>query len=169
MNGHIIFEEEQGAVGTPMWYVILGIAGTTIIGLSIQLFNSDSFQEGLIALIIVTLIMSALITLFVTARLFIRIDESTIYYRFPPFVSKEKQLGKNDIQDLHVRKYRPIWEYGGYGYRYRFRSGRGLMVAGNMGLQMTLSNGKKLLLGTQKPESMQTAVKRLQENWTMNG
>jgi hypothetical protein len=50
-----------------------------------------------------------------------------------------------------VRKYNPLTEYGGWGYRTGFGKKSGAMnVKGNIGIQIELSNGKKLLLGTQK-------------------
>ena len=170
MKGKIIFKEEQSFIGTWIWYIVIGILVITI---GIRLFAltqaKNDTTDVLVGLIIAAIVLGGVIVLLIVSRLSVVIDENRIYYRFPPFVSKEKYFGKDDIKEMNVRKYKPILEYGGYGYRYRFRSGRAMNIAGNMGLQLVLKNGKKVLIGTQKPDSMQSAVRRLKDNWEMNG
>jgi hypothetical protein len=170
VKGKIIFEETQSFVGTWLWYLILGVSVLVIVGIGIAMIAPISgSNEEWIAMIISIMVLTAVIALLTAAKLKVSIDSRSIYYRFAPFVNREKKLAKDDIKEIYVRKYRPIWEYGGWGYRFRFRSGRALNVAGNMGLQLILKNGKKVLIGTQKPELMKTAVKHLKENWEMNG
>ncbi len=170
MKERIIFEEKQSFIGTWSWYLVIGISAAILIGRLVPATLAENpSDEAYIATLISIVILGSVIAFLSTIRLYVSIGESQIYYRFPPFISKQKSLGKNEIQEMEVRKYRPIWEYGGYGYRYRFRSGRALNVTGNMGLQLILKNGKKVLFGTQKPESMRTAIKRLKDNWEMNG
>ena len=96
-------------------------------------------------------------------------DSKCIYYRFAPFINSERTISVDDVLDMRIRKYKAIWEYGGYGYRYSIKNGRALNISGDMGLQLVFSNGKKLLIGTQKPDLMNTAVNRLKENWEHNG
>ncbi|WP_421764439.1 hypothetical protein [Ekhidna sp.] len=168
MKGKIIFKEEQSFVGTWMWYLVIGIAffsvGGTIVGLY---FTQD--KEGIIGLIIAALVTGAVIALLFTSKLYISIDQNNLYYRYPPFVSTEKIISKDDVKEIYVRKYKPIREYGGWGYRLRLRSGRALNVSGNMGLQLVTKNNKRILLGTQKPEALKHAVRRLKENWGLDG
>jgi len=60
-----------------------------------------------------------------------------------------------------VRKYSPIGEYGGWGYRVAGkRSGVAYNISGNMGIQIELKNGKKILLGTRKPEEAKEALRK---------
>ncbi|MFC7356950.1 hypothetical protein ACFQO1_04580 [Jejudonia soesokkakensis] len=80
-----------------------------------------------------------------------KIDEQGIYYGFWPFHLKLKQVPWREIEKCYVRKYNPLTEYGGWGYRTGFGKKSGAMnVKGNIGIQIELSNHKKLLLGTQK-------------------
>ncbi len=170
MKERVIFEEVQSFVGTWIWYLVITIS-VLVIGsrIAAATLSSTSSDGGFVGLMLAVIALGGVIALLATSRLYVTIDKNNIYYRFPPFVSKEKHLGQGDIREMQVRKYRPIREYGGYGYRFRFRSGRAMNVSGNMGLQLVLTNGKKLLIGTQKPESMQTAIRHLKENWGMNG
>ena len=56
-------------------------------------------------------------------------------------------------------------EYGGWGYRISPRNGKAFNIKGSWGLQLVLSNGDKLLLGTQKPEELKKAIEQLKESW----
>jgi hypothetical protein len=52
-------------------------------------------------------------------------------------------------------------EYGGWGYRVGGKkSGIAFNVSGNMGVQIELKNGKKILLGTRKPKEAEEALKK---------
>ncbi|MEM6644087.1 MAG: hypothetical protein AAF616_13990, partial [Bacteroidota bacterium] len=103
---------------------------------------------------------------FLLSRLSTTIDSKALYYRFPPFVNKEKRLTGDDLQECYVRKYNPISEYGGWGYRIGIKNGKALNVAGKTGLQLVFKDGKKLLIGTQKEEEMRHAIEKLQQNWS---
>ena len=60
------------------------------------------------------------------------------------------------IAKAYVRTYSPLGEYGGWGLRYSL-SGNGMAynVSGNKGLQLELSNGKKVLFSTNKLEELE--------------
>ncbi len=168
MKGKIQFQEEQSFVNTWRWYLVLGIGTLSVGGVTLGLlYLKDS--EVMIGLVITVITIGGVILFFATSKLYTTIDQDNIYYRYPPFVNSEKKITRADVKKLYVREYKAILEYGGYGYRFRFRSGRALNVAGNIGLQLTLKNDKKLLIGTQKREAMEQAIKRLKENWGMNG
>jgi len=95
------------------------------------------------------------------AKLETKIKQKTIYYRFIPFVWSWKKIRLNELDHFEVRKYKPVAEYGGWGYRYSFNKGKALNVSGNMGLQLILKNGKKVLLGTQKPKELKKVMQQM--------
>jgi uncharacterized membrane protein YobD (UPF0266 family) len=171
MKGKLLFKEEQQFRNTWMFYLIIGISLVLLAGVLVSLLNEDSITDGLVALAITIVVLGGVIGIFISSKLTITLDDKYIYYRFPPFVLKEQKLGNEDIQELFVRKYNPILEYGGWGYRvtfFRFR-GKALNVAGNQGLQIIKFDNKRLLLGTQKPKEMEKAIQKLKENWGRNG
>ncbi|WP_425392635.1 hypothetical protein [Ekhidna sp.] len=169
MKGKIQFKEEQSFIGTWMFYLVIGITTLSFIGASITIWLNETKEEGIIGLIIAGVVCGGVVVLFIYSKLYVTIDDRAIYYRYPPFVNSEHKLTQTDIKEVYVREYNPIWEYGGWGYRIRPGKGRALNVSGNQGLQLELSNGKKILLGTQKPEAMKQAVRRLKENWGLDG
>lgn len=99
---------------------------------------------------ILTVLLVDLILVFIQLKT--NINEKGIYYQLFPFQLKEKKIYWNEIAELNIRKYSPIWEYGGWGYRNSFKYGKAFNISGNIGLQIILKNGKKILIGTNKPE-----------------
>ncbi|NKI33450.1 hypothetical protein [Croceivirga thetidis] len=98
-------------------------------------------------------------------RLYTRIDETGIHYKFFPFHFTEKSISWYDVEKCHVRKYQPITEYGGWGIKFMpGGGGRVYSTKGNMGVQLELKNGKKVLFGTQKPEEAQKILGKYFKN-----
>ncbi len=143
-----------------LWLVLLGIVALHLYGLYQQLYLGKPFgdnpasDKGLVAL---TGIFLLVLILFLLLRLDTKIDETGIHYRFFPFQLKYRTRKWSVIEKAYVRQYKPIWEYGGWGIRGLGRD-RALNVSGNMGLQLELVGGDKLLIGTQKPEEMEKLV-----------
>ena len=63
-----------------------------------------------------------------------------------------------EIIKYEIRKYRPIIEYGGWGIRFN-KSGKAYTVSGNIGIQIQMSTGKGILIGTQQPNEFLQAMK----------
>ena len=82
------------------------------------------------------------------------INSRTITIEIKPVVKKVIPL--TEVKDWEVRRYGPIAEFGGWGVRFS-GNGTAYNVRGNIGLDMEISSGKKLLIGTQKGEE----IKRL--------
>jgi hypothetical protein len=165
MKGKLIFEEAQSFTNTRLWYIMLALMLLSVTP-AVYLVLRENTMEALWAVLFIVVVMLGIIWLFTTSKLYLTLDGQYLYYRYPPYIRKERKLGKADIKELYVRQYKPIWEYGGYGYRYRFGAGTALNVSGNKGLQLILSNGKKLLIGTQKPHELERAIRTMKENWS---
>ncbi len=113
-------------------------------------------------MILTSLIPILLILILISLRLITRIRNDGIYYQFKPLQFKERHIKPEEIQSFEVRKYKPLTEYGGWGIRTGGRKyGRAYNISGNMGLQLYLKNGKKLLIGTQEPGKVQKAMEAL--------
>jgi hypothetical protein len=110
----------------------------------------------------VVLIWGLVFFLFEKTKLITVIYEKEIRLRFPPFFYKEKTIPVAMIKRMEVRKYNPITEYGGWGLRHGLR-GKAYNVKGNMGLQVQFIDGKKLLIGTQKPDQVKWAIGKIFE------
>lgn len=97
-------------------------------------------------------------------KLEVWIDEIGIHFRFFPLIIKPRVISKNEIQRYEIRKYSPIVDYGGWGIKRRFKWGRAYNVSGNIGLQLYLANGKKVLFGTQRSQAIMFAMDSTMNN-----
>lgn len=92
------------------------------------------------------------------------IREDGIYYQFFPFQLKMKKIAFDDIEKIYLRKYKPIMEYGGWGYKFGlFGKGWAINIAGNKGIQIEFKDSKKrkFLIGTQKSEEVEAVLGKL--------
>lgn len=95
---------------------------------------------------------------FMTINLKTQIYKDNINISFFPFF-KNKLINFLELDKYYVRKYNPIAEYGGWGFRLGvFGKGRAYNIRGNMGLQLEFKNGKKLLIGTQSPKELEEVL-----------
>ncbi|HXS36697.1 MAG TPA: hypothetical protein VN721_08355 [Flavipsychrobacter sp.] len=105
--------------------------------------------------------------LFFTMKLETHIDENGISYRFFPFRMKESKIDWDSVEKVYVRDYNPTKEYGGWGIRGT-NNNAAVNVAGHEGLQIIFKNGKKLLIGTQKPEQIQKLINEYSRKHIVN-
>lgn len=90
-----------------------------------------------------------------------RIDKTGISVRFYPLHFQDRYYSWDTIESVEVRKYKPILEYGGWGWRKSLRNGTAYNIKGKMGLQLVFKDGSKLLIGTQKADDMQKALEKI--------
>jgi hypothetical protein len=64
------------------------------------------------------------------------------------------------VRSVEVVTYRPIADYGFWGIRSGRDGERALTARGNRGVRIELSDGSKLLIGSQKPELLAAAIDR---------
>ena len=62
------------------------------------------------------------------------------------------------IRKIEVVSFRPIADHGGWGIRSGRDGERVLDARGNRGVRLELSDGSKLLIGSQKPEALARAI-----------
>ena len=96
------------------------------------------------------------------------INQKSILYKFSPFHYKYYNIDWIQVDKAYIRTYKPLGEYGGWGIRYAFKNGKAYNVSGNIGLQLILKNGKKILFGTQKPEELKEIIDQLTEQGIIN-
>lgn len=125
--------------------------------------NPASTVTLVIILSFVLILMIGLFLLFFKMRLQIEIRDGGLRFRYPPLASNWKMISKEEIERFEVRTYRPVAEYGGWGIKGSSRK-RAYNVSGNVGLELVLKNGRKVLFGTQKSQAIKYAMEKM-----MNG
>jgi hypothetical protein len=104
---------------------------------------------------------------FYSLTLHTRVDKNGIAFKFFPVHRKARQINWESVDQVFVRKYRPMAEYGGWGFR-RGRGGFAYNTSGNMGLQIVLKDGKKILIGTRKPDELKRTLEKLGKSSDQN-
>ncbi len=125
--------------------------------------NNPMSNTGIIIFTIAIVLIIGFSTMLVfLLKLKTEIRNDGIHISFKPFV-KHRFIKKEDILSWEVRKYNPVKEFGGWGYRFGTKkNGDALNVKGDKGLQLYLKNfNKKLLIGTQRPDAIKRAMKKL--------
>jgi len=62
------------------------------------------------------------------------------------------------VRSIEVVTYRPIADYGFWGIRSGRDGDRALIARGNRGVRLELTDGTRLLIGSQRPEALATAL-----------
>jgi hypothetical protein len=157
-----IFKEEQRFTQT--WLIVL-MAMSLLVSVSIMIKEytkeNTTLETTEFVLVLLGLVCSPLIIFFF--KLNTRIDEIGVHYQFIPFHLTKKTIIWSNINKAYTRKYDAITEYGGWGLKggFLWRKSKGVAynVSGDIGLQLELVSGKKILIGTQKQTEVNAVIK----------
>lgn len=150
------FEEKQRFTQWWLWLILLAACIIPYIPIMMGL---DSKTEQWLGLLAMSILLFFVVGLLFLIQLKTSADEQGIHYQFFPFHLKEKTILWLDIKSAEVRKYEPLKEYGGWGIKGYSKKNRAYNVKGNMGLQLILKDGNKILFGTQKADELSTFLK----------
>ncbi len=163
----ILFSEKQHFKQWWLWLILLSLNILFIYGVYKQVICGEQFGDnpGSNGMLISTCIFSIIISLFIAIiRLDTEVKQDGIYFRFFPVQFKYRQLKWEELSKTYVRKYNAIAEYGGWGLRIGlFGKGRAYNISGNKGLQIETNDGKKILIGTKKPEELTSALTSIEK------
>ena len=156
-NGPFIFTEEQRFGQVWLWMVLIGMDVAYFAMFFAQFFGPvpprPSGPADLLGMGLGALLCLGITALFVSLKLITRVTNQGISVQFIPLHRKPVMFPFSDIREHSVRTYRPIIEFGGWGIK-RGSGGLAYNVSGNKGLQLVLKDGKRILIGTQKPEQL---------------
>jgi hypothetical protein len=168
----LYFQEEQRFSQVWVWMILItsmvavitpfayGIYSQTVLNKSFG--NNPTSTSTLIAILLICILIMASIMVFLgKSKLITKITDAGIIVKYPPFINKWRTIVPSEIEKWEIRSYNAIVEYGGYGVKSSYKKGKALNVSGNIGLQLYLKNGKKLLIGTQKKQALAFAVEKL--------
>lgn len=165
------FEERQRFTQWWLWLIVgaTALAVTTgfVYGIISQIVlkrpwgTQPMTDEVLIVVSLVTIscTIGALLVFF-NAVLEITVEHDSISYRYFPLIRSWRRIEKETIGDFSIRKY----YLKGYGVKRDWDGLRIINVKGNMGIEITFHDGKKLLLGTQQPDELFQALKRMKQS-----
>ena len=146
----VLFEERQKFNQWWLWGILLASFAGALVSVW-PLLGTDSFWVVALPLLIILALLAAMASFTLTTHIY----HDRIEVGFTRFFTRT--IRKEDIAEAAVRRYSPIGEYGGWGWRHG-RNGTAYNVMGNDGLQLKLRNGKRLLIGTQRAEELQSTL-----------
>jgi hypothetical protein len=161
----VSFSEQQWFRQIRIWLLLLTVNVFVLYGFLQQVVMNEPVGTKPTSDLGVTIV--TLFTVLISAALFMMrldtiVDRSGIRYRFLPFHLSQKVIRWEDVEKAYIRKYNPIREYGGWGIRWgTFGKGNAFNVSGDVGLQLVLKNGRKLLIGTQRPYDLDRVIDQL--------
>lgn len=151
-----------------LWISLLltafGVAGIFLYGAYRQLYLGEPWGDRPMsdARLIMSAVVSMTITggialLFYLLKLITTVNSDGVSIRFFPLT--HRRIPFSQITSCTPRSYRPIREYGGWGIRFS-RKGRAYNVRGNRGVQLHLSRGLPVLIGSQQADRLAEAINR---------
>ena len=162
-NAKPLYREVQQFRQLWLWALLIIIALIPIWGVVQQLFMGKPFGNNpapdAVLIVLLVVISFGLPYAFYKLNLTTEVHGDGIYYRFFPFHLSFHRIRLEDLAGYEARTYSALKDYGGWGIRYG-RGGRAYNVYGNRGVQLEFANGDKLLLGSQKPEELASAINR---------
>ena len=128
------FSETQSFA--PFVYGIMGLSALTAVGVGL------AWPLLLVALTLNLLCLRTTLT-----------DQELVITFGALFPLYRRRIALTDIASAEAVTYSPIADYGGWGIKGR-PGNSALNARGNRGVRLTLCNGKKLMIGSQKPEAL---------------
>ncbi len=165
----LIFREEQRFALWLRWLVVLSMA-LAVPPSIFSLINIPSEQGSpeILPIILLTIagifVPIAIAVLFLLLKLETKVRSDGLYIRYFPFHINFKRFTAEDLSEYYARKYKPLLEYGGWGIRFSFRKGKAYNVSGNKGVQLVFKSGKRLLIGSQRAEELEEAIRSIMES-----
>lgn len=153
----VLFEETQRniilIIVPAMVSVIVGLLAIMQIGTGKPIGNHPLSDNSLVIAFVITVLIGLLLG---TQKLKTTITPDEIIYSFGIFSSRSV-IKIGDVQAVSIIKYDALTEFWGWGVRYNSTTDC-YTVSGDTGLEIVFFNGKKKLIGTQKPAELQLVL-----------
>lgn len=107
-------------------------------------------------------VLGFLVSLLYFAELHTRVEYDGIHIQFFPIHLSEKLIEWEDIKEFEAEEYNPLLEFGGWGIRWRPQK-IAYNVRGNHGVRITKENGKQVLIGSERADELESAIKKEKE------
>ncbi len=135
-----------GAIALASIFFAWGIGGGAPAG--------DAFLFGSLYLVVL---------LAVTVELTTEVSADGLRLRFFPFHLSFRRIDLARVTRCQAVTYRPILQYGGWGIRWTWK-GKAYNISRNRGVRIDYTNGRHLLIGSQRPDELAHAIRSLMEH-----
>jgi hypothetical protein len=152
-----LFREEQRNRQAFTWVLFIGVIGFVagILGY-IAKTEPKKAPQLVVPAVALGVIFFVLAIFLAMLKLTVRIDPQTIDIWFFPL--RRRVISLRDVISWEACAYQPLMEFKGWGIK-RSRNGEwAYSMSGDRGVRLVLSNGERLLIGSQRPEELVLAL-----------
>ena len=165
----LIYREEQRFGLWLRWLIVASMALAVPLSIfSLTKIHSEQGSPEILPIILLTIagifVPIAIAVLFLLLKLETEVRSDGLYVRFFPLHIHFKRFTAEDLSECYARKYKPLLEYGGWGIRCSLKKGKAYNVSGNKGVQLVFKSGKQLLIGSQRAEELEEAIRSIMES-----
>ena len=158
-----LFTEVQRYRRVWMWILIgLSFVALALVAMVqwVYLPITEEYWLSLSSLALLELMTLLLAVLVHQAHLVTTIDDQGIQFRLFPFQWFYQQINWQDVEEVYIREYDAITEYGGWGVKYG-QPGKSYTISGRFGIQLVLADERRILIGTHRPIELEQLILRL--------
>lgn len=163
------FEEKQVNAPWMGWVIVFAGVGTlvvVVVKLSERWYNTGSIAELIAGTLGVILIGGSIAWLAFTHHLAVSIDKEGISYVFVPSFYEAKRITADNVESFELRKLVASEMFGAKSssrLKSKLPKKEICVVAGMLVVDLRLKDGRHVLLGTNNPDGMLWALKKLQK------
>lgn len=168
MHPDILFREDQSFRQPLLWIILLGVSsfctGTILWMISRQVlqdipFGDDAMSNSKMVILggIILLLNVGFLVFMASLKLQTEVTAAGLFVRFRPLHRKTRQIDLTGVISVSAVQYKPARDYGGWGIRWG-RNGKAYNVSGDLGVRLDYDNGLHLLIGTQHPDALKSAI-----------
>lgn len=147
-----LFEEHQYQRRLLPWLLVAAIWSTSIR----HIYHNGFSTEHLVYDISIIILLPLTITLFLFfLKLSIKMDKNYFMFKMFPFHWSYRKIKLEEISNATVKEYNTDRTFHGWGMGIPWnRNYKSYTVKGYKAVEILLKNGKKIFIGTQRPEDL---------------
>jgi hypothetical protein len=112
-------------------------------------------------LMVSVLVVDAMVAyLFLASKLTTAVTPSGLFIRYFPFHFRDIPISIENVKSIQSVTYSLLGEYGGWGIRIG-KGGKAYNPTGDRGVKIIYNNGSHVLIGSQRPEELEQAIKQV--------
>lgn len=159
----LLFQEVQKFTQWWLWLLLLGLPAFLLYDFLSPIFKENlsahgNFSIGLIfskTFLFSFVVLLLVLVLFLVMKLKTTVSQDSLSIQYFPFLSKTWKW--DQVKEAYLINY----GFVGYGIRLWTKYGTVYNVIGNKGLVITLKNGSRYLIGTQKPDELEILLTKV--------
>jgi hypothetical protein len=167
-NPDAVFFEKQPVRDNKIFYLaaVIGVGLIVYFGYAIfqqivlgRPFGDKPMGDAALAIVggLYVLLGAAFLYLFFRCELTTEVRPAGLFLKYSPFHRTFQQIPLDGLRSCRARKYRPLWEYGGWGIRVGVAK-KAYNVSGSHGVELVYEAGNTLLVGSKKADQLATAI-----------